>query len=414
MSRSGPYNDCEPALARRTVEQVCVKNESTTFTRADEISPECFGELMVMAALLLGLGPLTLAVAGPPLSPPSSGPFVLFRDGDADEHNRTWACTRGSSLVRSPSSALLAFFSGMASCADGTTSSALLLRASTDNGTSWSRVRTVHNFTTVSGYVAPVVDRVDGAVLLYFNVNFDETWMRRSADDGATWSEAVNLTAAVGPLALGSGVQLTGGRLALSPHADGNFALLSDDGGSTWTRGGAVPFNGSGLTSGGESQLVDNPARGAHALVMTIRVEGADGDRHHALSTSDDAGAHEAWSGSCVRAGRIGPRRARWPLCLRRLCLRLVPCARRRDVVDASAAARADGADVRGQRGAPGRRHAPPLRARQHALAVPGGPAQHACVGVPAECERAGRVHGGGDGGGVARAGGLLGAHAGG
>ena len=54
-------------------------------------------------------------------------PFVLFSDGDADEHNRTWSCTRGSSLVRSPNGSLLAFFSGLDGCADGARRSALLI-----------------------------------------------------------------------------------------------------------------------------------------------------------------------------------------------------------------------------------------------------------------------------------------------
>ena len=47
--------------------------------------------------------------------------FVIFSDGDADEYNRTWPCTRGSSLVRSPNGSLLAFFSGLDGCADGAT-----------------------------------------------------------------------------------------------------------------------------------------------------------------------------------------------------------------------------------------------------------------------------------------------------
>ena len=49
----------------------------------------------------------------------ASPPFVLFSDGDADEYNRTWSCTRGSSLVRAPNGSLLAFFSGLEGCADG-------------------------------------------------------------------------------------------------------------------------------------------------------------------------------------------------------------------------------------------------------------------------------------------------------
>jgi len=251
--------------------------------------------------VLLIAAPLTFATQ----SSQNSTPFVLFSDGGVDDHNRTWGCTRGSSLVRSSNGSLIAFFSGMLSCADGSPQSAMLIRTSADNGTTWSAVQTIHNFTTVSGYAAPIVDRINGAVLIFFNIGFDQTWMRRSTDNGATWSEAINLTASVGPLALGQGVQLTDGRLALSPHADSNFALLSDDFGASWHRGGSVPFNGSGLASGGESQLVDNPAKGPKALVMTIRVEGPDGDRHHALSESEDAG--ETWSVPVLVPSMTGP-----------------------------------------------------------------------------------------------------------
>ena len=139
------------------------------------------------------------------------------------------------------------------------------MRSSPDNGSSWSAVRTLHDYSAkpkpkpkpnpspspspsprpspnqvrtlhnysgvVSGYVAPTVDHRSGAVLLFFNVNYTQaaappyspspspsrnpnpkhctqTWLRRSVDDGASWSAAINRTAAVGPLALGAGVQL--------------------------------------------------------------------------------------------------------------------------------------------------------------------------------------------------------------
>ena len=221
----------------------------------------------------------------------NSTPFVLFADGQADEHNRTWACTRGSALVRSPRRGwLLAFFSGMRSCADGSIGDALLMRSSGDNGTTWSAVRTLHNFSGTSGYVAPTVDLTRGVVRLFFNVNFAETWLRLSEDDGITWSAAVNRTSELGPLALGppGGVQLADGRLALSAHdGSSNFALLSDDG-VTWRRGGSVNFSATGLASGGEAQLVDDPARGAHALTMLVRVSSPQPDLNHALVQSDE------------------------------------------------------------------------------------------------------------------------------
>ena len=33
--------------------------------------------------------------------------------------------------------------------------------------------------------VAPTVDHRSGALLLFFNVNYTQTWLRRSTDDGA-------------------------------------------------------------------------------------------------------------------------------------------------------------------------------------------------------------------------------------
>ena len=236
---------------------------------------------------------------------------VLFSDGDTDELNRTWACTRGANLVRSPNGSLLAFFSGMHSCEDGSKGMALLMRSSADNGASWSSVRTLYNYSEydVSGYVAPTVDVQRKAVLLLFNVNFTQTWLRRSTDDGSTWSPPANLTDGVGGgLALGppGGVQLASGRLVLAAHAATNFALRSDDGGASWARGGAVDWNASGMASGGEAQLVDDPARGPDALAMFVRVGVAgDGDRSHALVFSDDAG--ESWGAPVETTMVTGP-----------------------------------------------------------------------------------------------------------
>lgn len=196
---------------------------------------------------------------------------------------------------------------GLPDCSDGARGGALLTRTSVDSGASWSAVRTLYNFSATGGYVAPVVDAQRGQILLFFNVNFSEVWRRRSADGGATWDVAANMTRAMGSVAPGpgAGVQLRSGRLALAVHAATNCALLSDDGGVTWRKGGDVPFNGSGLASGGESQLVDDPARGPNALIMFIRVSSSNADWNHALAESDDAG--ESWRPPRVVPQVTGP-----------------------------------------------------------------------------------------------------------
>ena len=51
-----------------------------------------------------------------------------------------------------------------------------------------------------------------------------------------------------------------------------------------------MPFNGSSVVSGGESHLVDDPASGADALLMLMRVGSASGDLNHAIAQSSDGG----------------------------------------------------------------------------------------------------------------------------
>merc|ERR1712190_449130 len=128
----------------------------------------------------------------------------------------------------------------------------------------------------------------------------------RSTDDGTTWdAPGTNLTEALGgsqqaQIGPPGGVQLPSGRLVQAAHGGNNssaaagFALISDDGGVTWRQGLGVPFNGSEVVGGGESQLVDIPRRGAHSLALFIRVSSRNADLNHAISISDDEG--ETWS----------------------------------------------------------------------------------------------------------------------
>ena len=155
------------------------------------------------------------------------------------------------------------------------------------------------------GYVAPIVDQKRKQVLVLYNLRFVETWLIRSSDNGQSWSAPVNLTAAIGVLALGppGGVQLNSGRLVMAVHgADGTAALYSDDG-QSWTLGKPVPFD-VGVVSGGESQLVDDK-RTATSLSMVIRVSSHDVLLNHAIAQSDDSGA--TWRNASLLLNVTGP-----------------------------------------------------------------------------------------------------------
>ena len=92
----------------------------------------------------------------------------------------------------------------------------------------------------------PVVDRRDGTVYVLAN-RFEQPykdgpagiWMVRSSDEGATWSDPVEVTEGTGKheIGPGAGIQLQSGRLVVQVY-DG--IVYSDDRGKTWKQGGTA------------------------------------------------------------------------------------------------------------------------------------------------------------------------------
>eukprot|EP00040_Diaphanoeca_grandis_P003130 m.279791 g.279791 ORF g.279791 m.279791 type:complete len:354 (+) comp143924_c0_seq1:108-1169(+) len=234
-------------------------------------------------------------------------PKVIFKQGDIDDTNRTWACVRGPAIVRSSSGSLLAFGGGTTTCNDGGIGFGILLRTSSDNGATWSSIKRVAgDDNTTGGYIAPIVDVKHGKVLLLYNRKFSEVWLTTSTDNGVHWdTNAINITGTTGPMAIGppGGIQLpSSGRVVLAAHSNGTFALISDDGGTSWHQGSRVVFP-TGVSNGGESQIIAD-GRGPDSLSMLIRISSHDVLLNHAVATSDDGG--ETWSVAQVVVGVTG------------------------------------------------------------------------------------------------------------
>ena len=148
----------------------------------------------------------------------------------------------------------------------------ILLRRSLDGGLTWEdRLMVVTDGDRTCGNPCPVVDRYTGTILLPFCKDNQQVFITRSDDDGLTWSEPEEITAAVkdpawsylgtGP---GHGIQLASGRLLIPCWSDASpgpatwrdpppvwgkiqssYACFSDDSGRTWQRSEEMTINAS-------------------------------------------------------------------------------------------------------------------------------------------------------------------------
>lgn len=113
----------------------------------------------------------------------------------------------------------------------------------------WNPLQVVFRSTNGDAYMnpVPVVDQSDGTIYLVANL-FKQPykdgdapiWLIKSNDDGATWSNPVEITQGTGihEIGPGAGIQLKSGRLVVQVY-DG--IISSDDHGKSWKFGGKAP-----------------------------------------------------------------------------------------------------------------------------------------------------------------------------
>ncbi len=167
-------------------------------------------------------------------------------------------------IVAAPDGSLLVFCEARKESIADASPTDMILRRSLDGGRTWLPVQTIARGTGSEALMnpCPVVDRETGMILLFFinanarGDNRNRHLLAQSADNGVTWSEAVDAeplisgyldTFVSGPCA---GIQARSGRLIIPGYA-GPFdeetkagfrsrVLYSDDHGKSWTMGASL------------------------------------------------------------------------------------------------------------------------------------------------------------------------------
>jgi len=181
------------------------------------------------------------------------------------------ATYRIPAIVETKKGTLLAFCEGRVKNSSDQGNIDLVLRRSMDGGKTWLPLQVlVDDGLNACQNPAPVVDRKTGTIVLPFTKKAGTTregailrkqgppitvWVTQSKDDGASWSQPVEITSqasrpeylwyATGP---GHSIQLKNGTLlvpcdhSLGPETDlwYSHAILSKDGGNTWQLGGST------------------------------------------------------------------------------------------------------------------------------------------------------------------------------
>jgi len=248
---------------------------------------------------------ISVAPAWPQSSFVETTPFVSGQGG--------YNTYRIPAIVRATNGTLLAFCEGRKTSSGDAGDIDLVLRRSTDNGSTWLPMQVVQeeggSASITIGNPAPVVDELTGEIHLLFCRNNSRVFHTKSADNGLTWSARTEITSSVklpewdwyatGPchgVQLKRGVQ--SGRLVVpcdfvtTNGVHGAHAVFSDDHGATWKLGAINP--GSGGVSPNETtceELAGTAPGGGSRVYFNTRDQGG-----AAAGTRGQAWSHDGGS----------------------------------------------------------------------------------------------------------------------
>lgn len=217
------------------------------------------------------------------------------------------------SIIKTKKGTLLASCEGRVNHSGDSGNIDLVLKRSTDNGKTWSKIKVIRDIKQTAGNPCPVVDQETGRITMVFcEMDHHEghviagksdrrVFTMYSDNDGVTWSRPIKITKSVNPggkynwLAAGPGISIQiqkgkyKGRLVVPfantiGHDFGVHTIYSDDKGETWKAS-------NNITGGcNESQLVE---LSNGDLMLNMRMQ-THSKGYRGLSFSKDGG--ETWS----------------------------------------------------------------------------------------------------------------------
>ena len=242
------------------------------------------------------------------LAVPSSRTLPLFRHGELG-----YPCIRTPAIVKTNAS-LIAFAGTRCGAGDGcypddgktVDHMDTVMKRSTDNGRTWSPLRVIYSATCDDrDHGTPAFDRSRNRIVLVFRGKGRLTWTMHSSDDGETWSEPKTVPlddynqSRVSP---GRGLQLSDRH----PYAPGRLIFVAQVGTGRSTLGDVVYYTDDGgatwdrsptiIKDGNEAQIVELMNG---TLLMNARIEVSGVVRERLFATSDDGG--ETWSQGTLR-----------------------------------------------------------------------------------------------------------------
>lgn len=257
--------------------------------------------LIGRAAMLSAVAGAAIAGGTAPAADDSPRQVDVFTSGAEGYHTY-----RIPGVVLTSEGTLLAFCEGRKTGRGDHGDLDLVLRRSTDGGSTWEPMQLVYeeggSEKITIGNPCPVVDRTTGTIWLPFCRDNDEVLITNSTDDGRSWAKPTEITQhvkkpqwgwyATGP---GHGIQLTTGRLLIpcdcrDQKGKGDWGrkgrslvFYSDDHGQNWKLGDATD---PGMNECEAVELADG------SILLSMRQYL--GPKQRAFSKSTDAGL--TWS----------------------------------------------------------------------------------------------------------------------